>query len=720
MEETYYYRAGERIPVSRLRAAQVVQLTEERDSISIPGWRTVPLGQKRYQLLVRGDVISSRSLNVRDTSELTAVILEAEKQIPPRRDSAEERSLRSEVGSQSAPVLLGQDNALLFPTGEVVAKFHAQLDANAIRSEAQRFGGAVVRPVASLENTYVLRAANGGDGLDLANSLIEAGLVEFASPNFIEEMPPRTLRLPRSDLFGQQWHLNSTGQNSTRAKADVRAVDAWQITTGSPEIVICIIDSGIETKHEAFVGPGKLVPGFDFEDDDAFPDPTTSSHGTSCAGVAAAPWNTGRVVGIAPDCRLMPIRRATLSEHLKMAEALIWAADHGADIISCSFGYDNRPWIQPDIVRAAIDYCVEKGRNQKGCVIFWAAGNGGELVSTDEWASNEKVIAVGASTDQDVRAGYSDFGPEVDICAPSSGGRNSITTTSNGGYTNLFGGTSSAAPLAAGVAALLLSVNPNLTWQEVRDLLRQSADRIDPQNGRYDANGHSDWYGYGRVNALRALQAISSLSEAVRNSDVESRLPVLQQFAAFLTSRTGGQVILDFLAARKFRILELLKTAPTFRRDSVEVLRAAADLFEASRRGANILISERAWTAVAAIARLLLPMENELRMEEQTMEERSIVQSGNDANTVAEINELLQRLEEILRHSSTERGVSGNSTSSSTTNLPLEDFIEAASNAVLRAIDAREQQAGSERAALRTQLPIIVGLIFRPDLATTL
>jgi hypothetical protein len=149
MEQTYYYRAGKRVPVSRLRSAQVVRLSEERESISIPGWRTVPLGHKSYQLLVRGDVVAARSLNVRDIPELTAVILEAEMQLPQKRDSAEERSLHSEVGGQSAPVLLDQNKALLFPTGEVAAKFRPRVDVNAIRAEVQRLGGTILRPVPS-------------------------------------------------------------------------------------------------------------------------------------------------------------------------------------------------------------------------------------------------------------------------------------------------------------------------------------------------------------------------------------------------------------------------------------------------------------------------------------------------------------------------------------------------------------------------------------------
>jgi hypothetical protein len=309
----------------------------------------------------------------------------------------------------------------------------------------------------------------------------------------------------------------------------------------------------------------------------------------------------------------------------------------------------------------------------------------------------------------------------LDICAPSSGGRNSITTTSNGGYTNLFGGTSSSAPLAAGVAALLLSVNPNLTWREVRTVLRQSADRIDPQNGRYDSTGHSHMYGYGRVNAFRALHAIPALNEAVRGSDVERRLPLLQEFAAFLTSRPGGKVIVDFLTDKKFRILELLKTDPSFRSDTVEILRAAADMYEGSERVfLDVSLYLGRWLAKTLLdeSQVEKPEENELRTEKQTMQERSLVDTRNvlQPDTVAEINQLLQRLEEILHQTASERSVSGNSFPSNASSLPLEAFIEAASNGVLRAIEAREKQDGSERSLQRIgNLPIIVGLIFRPD-----
>jgi len=625
MGKTYYYSRGRRVLVSRLRSAQVVCLPEDRNFVSIPGWHSVPIGNKRFQMIVRADIISERALRVFKIEDLAGQLVEAEKKITNQSISNEERSLLEETDVQSIPVILSKDGNLLLPTGEIVAKFLSNLEIHEIEKEVQKRGGRIVRSLSFLSNTYLLQPNTVGDGIELANDLVEAGLVEFASPNFIEEMPWRAKDSPPNNLFPQQWHLNNIGQNGSSPLADVCALDAWRITTGSSNIIICILDSGIDSKHESFSTQGKLVPGFDFEDNDPLPYPTSSSHGTSAAGVAAGPWGIGRVVGIAPGCQIMPIRRSMLSEHLKMAEAFVWAADQGADIISCSFGYDNRPWILPDVVRAAIDYALENGRNKKGCIIVWAAGNGNELISTDEWASYEKVIAVGASTDQDIRATYSDFGPELDICAPSSGGINSITTTSIGGYTSLFGGTSSAAPLVAGVAALVLSVNPALTWNEVRDVLCHSADQIDPVNGMYDTNGHSYLYGYGKVNAFKAL-VFSVLIEVARKNNKDIRLQLIRQFAdEFLMPRPAGQQILQFLGLRKFRIVELLKSNAIFSQNIITIMQATAETFEVIKNGRNLVIPDSTWEAVANVARLLLHVdenreERNVENEEHKME----------------------------------------------------------------------------------------------------
>ena len=175
------------------------------------------------------------------------------------------------------------------------------------------------------------------------------------------------------------------------------------------------------------------------------------------------------------------------------------------------------------------------GRNGKGIPIFCATGNDvatKSLPSVGYPANLAETIAVGASTNQDVRSYYSDYGLGIDFVAPSSGGTRRIETTdiqgkdgynkklgSSGDYCEAednsgFGGTSSATPLAAGVAALMLSVKPSLTATEVRQILRETAVKIDPVNGQYDANGWSEQYGYGRIDAARALKALKPNGDA--------------------------------------------------------------------------------------------------------------------------------------------------------------------------------------------------------------
>jgi subtilisin-like proprotein convertase family protein len=242
----------------------------------------------------------------------------------------------------------------------------------------------------------------------------------------------------------------------------------------------------------------------------------------------------------------MPIRLASGLGSQREADAFIWAADNGADVISCSWGPPDGRWWNlndtrhqqvfplPASTRLAIDYCVNRGRSGKGCVVFFAAGNGNESVDNDGYASYSRVIAVAACNDRGTRSVYSDYGKAVWCAFPSSDmghapfshadpltsgiwtidrvgprGYNAGSPADGdaaGDYTKSFGGTSSACPGAAGVAALVLSVNPALKWNEVKDLLKRACDKIDPQGGEYDADGHSPKYGYGRLNARSAVE----------------------------------------------------------------------------------------------------------------------------------------------------------------------------------------------------------------------
>jgi subtilisin family serine protease len=200
------------------------------------------------------------------------------------------------------------------------------------------------------------------------------------------------------------------------------------------------------------------------------------------------------------------------------AMAFDYAVAAGAAVINNSWGPDGIPWPLPPIVEASFLNATASGRGGLGTVIVWAAGNGSEPIDSDGYASSPLTIAVGASTDYDLHASYSDYGPELDVVAPSSGGNSSITSTSTNSfgaslYTTAFGGTSAAAASATGVVALMLSANPQLTWNQVRDILRTTAIQIDaspiPQapNAYDPVTGHSPWYGHGRISALLAVNA---------------------------------------------------------------------------------------------------------------------------------------------------------------------------------------------------------------------
>ena len=268
-------------------------------------------------------------------------------------------------------------------------------------------------------------------------------------------------------------------------------------------------------------------------------------HGTACAGVACGRGVAG-ASGVAPAARLIPIRSAAALGSMAEAEAFHWAANNGADVISCSWGPEDGDWSDPDdplhhqrvplpaSTRMAIDYALTRGRGGKGCVVLFAAGNGNESVGNDGYASYPGVIAVAACNDRGKRSVYSDFGAAVWCCFPSNDfelpskgrpkpltrgiwtvdrtggsgynpGGNTSRGDAAGHFTDSFGGTSSACPGAAGVAALVIARNPDLTGGEVREILRRCCEPIDLPGGSYDAGGHSDFYGYGRLDAARAV-----------------------------------------------------------------------------------------------------------------------------------------------------------------------------------------------------------------------
>jgi subtilisin family serine protease len=386
-------------------------------------------------------------------------------------------------------------------------------------------------------NTYFVSAPE-DTGLrifEIAESLLNRNEVELCHPELIRKRGFKK-------IHSKQWHLKSTTIEGVRINAGVKADLAHKLSLGE-NITIAIIDDGFDIDHCEFNLPGKVVHSRDvtLNINDPRPKHPGDNHGTACAGVATAAGN--RASGVAPGAMLMPVRLVSNLGSIAEANAFKWATDHGADVISCSWGPPDGYWEDPrdpvhttqadlpDSTRLAMDYAVSYGRNGKGCVITFAAGNGNEDISFDGYASYHKVVAVAACNDTNKRSVYSDYGSNV-WCAFPSNDRGStilhhpkplttgIYTTDRrniegynpgGDYTGDFGGTSSACPGVAGTVALMLSANPDLTLQQVKDIIRETSEKIDKEKGEYDEQGHSKFYGYGKVNAEKAVKRAMDL-----------------------------------------------------------------------------------------------------------------------------------------------------------------------------------------------------------------
>jgi len=379
--------------------------------------------------------------------------------------------------------------------------------------------------------TPVLPADRGALPADSA----AAGTVRIASAG---EEAERTGIFPNDEYFPNQWHLCNTGQSGGTPGADIRAPEAWEITTGDPNIVVAVLDSGVDTAHPDLVR--NLTVGYDFVDGDDKPYPLLdhwyNSHGTASAGLAAAEGdNRIGVCGVTWNCAIMPIRifsvpsdgRERFITQESVATAFRWAAAHGADVLSNSWSWGGAT--TPVLLSGIVDVTTSggAGRQGRGCVVLFCAGN--EAGSLPYPVRYPEVIAVGATDHRDHQSWYSNVGSELDVVAPGGGGAHVsereeflrlsddlLWTTDLTGpqgmsaynnhtdildYTEKMGCTSGACPIAAGVVALILSIEPDLSNVEVRDFLERSAkDLGDP--------GKDDYYGWGRVDARAALDMV--------------------------------------------------------------------------------------------------------------------------------------------------------------------------------------------------------------------
>jgi hypothetical protein len=421
------------------------------------------------------------------------------------------------------------------------------------------------------------------DVLSYANKFYENILIEFSHPNYVVVVDYRET-IPNDTLFNNQWPHRNTGQAGGTIDADVDTSMAWDISQGVNATVIAVIDSGFDTGHLDLTpnlwtnpleiagdgidndGNGRIddINGWDFRGNDNTL--AGGNHGTSVAGVVAARGGNNRgVTGSCPNCSLMLIRNGATV--FAQGQAFGYAQQMGANIITNSWGYSIGTAATANVVTAINNAAVA------GSIIFFAMNNGNVndcIGATPDISSIANVIAVSAVSNQDRKVTESAFGNCMDLVAPTHRGygpnpngrpagsgvpftgtlnvpstdlRNNPgynntspqnaangfdpnycpAETANRNYTFCFGGTSSATPLAAGIAGLVLSARPALSRLQVQRLLQDTADKVEDSVAGYaESTGFSSTggvasHGYGRVNAFEAVRVVAPVAQGGNN-----------------------------------------------------------------------------------------------------------------------------------------------------------------------------------------------------------
>ncbi len=358
------------------------------------------------------------------------------------------------------------------------------------------------------------------NAMECSNLFYESGLFQAAEPDL---MLNNLSQCTNDAYFNNQWGLKNIGQSAGTRGVDINACDAWQISKGN-NITVAVIDHGIELDHPDLEANIHSL-SYDCENRSS-PSIVRGAHGTLCAGIVGAVQNNAEgISGVAPNCKLMSISNslsigiyppAAVRQQQNLANGIEWAYQNGADVISCSWG---NALLQGQFISDAIDDAVIRGRKDKGCIVVFASGN--DAASTVLYpASLPNVIAVGSITNKGQHDIGSNYGTALDVVAPGAKiyttdrqgdvGENTIPGAA-GNYC-FVSGTSMATPHVAGIAALILSVNPYLTGQQVRDIIESTTQKVNSglytystTSGRPNGTWNNEM-GYGLVDAYAAVQ----------------------------------------------------------------------------------------------------------------------------------------------------------------------------------------------------------------------
>lgn len=674
----YYYRGKVKVPFTLDENHVALYITRQQDKKS--GEQKTLQSLEKYRQETLREVAKEYGLQLeKNKDDLlksgVAVCSFGANTSKTRRQEILEK-IHQQNKAAALPIIQQTDKGVAMLTNEIMVRFEAEVEQKSVEAIAQKFKLRIKRKINALGNLYHLTtdALPTYDLLNIINQLAALDEVDFAEPNLASTEEEDAVT-PTDYLFPEQWDHQI-----------INTQDAWQFlrnininrTFGHPDIIIGVVDSGVDPNHPDLNGTvssgnAKIYQAFDFANMVSNNTNLASGHGTACASAAASRANNSSgvaginegVAGVAGNCRVLAIRRA--GTEADYANIYLWAGgfdpdsddddfpdpiDPGADVISSSIGLTSAVGSPTSGTMAAVfDTLTDDGRDGKGVLLFFSAGNNGNDNDTAfdrPWGMYNRCFSIAASTldnagANEIQAGYSNFSSQTEFCAPSHDayvgdaplhnptanygaftatptsapeghgtvGRPTVTTTlsaaanaggnqisvnsvagmangqaimignpggpnteshlisainnatnqitlsrnlfnnqANGAAVNVstwdyrsnFGGTSHATPLCAGTAALMLSANPQLTWTQVRDLLRETAVKINPgetnATGRWqDVNGNfsnspaydgnpffSEFYGYGRISTAAAVREagwdIELLTSSLNFNDV--------------------------------------------------------------------------------------------------------------------------------------------------------------------------------------------------------
>lgn len=343
--------------------------------------------------------------------------------------------------------------------------------------------------------------------------LVEAAATAMDDLRQDVEQNPQTVDVQNDAFIQGSFTPNDPDYNNASkvyGPQQISAPGAWDVTLGRSSVIVAILDTGLDLNHPEFAG--RILPGYDFVNNDA--DPTDDhGHGTHVAGIAVAGINNGiGIAGIAGNAKLLPVKVLASNNTgwwSDVAAGVTWATDQGADVINLSIvGSSSSTALQN-----AISYALSKG-------VAVVGSSGNENVSAPRYpASYDTVIAVGATTSTNTRWSLSNYGTNVDIMAPGSSVYSTHWSATSGSTYRFLTGTSMAAPHVAGLVALMLSVNPNLTVEEIRQILQSTA--TDMGDAGYDS-----LHGYGKINAQTAVASVTPAAPVLPTTTMDVSLVV--------------------------------------------------------------------------------------------------------------------------------------------------------------------------------------------------